>query len=86
MSRQKKDEDIVDYFTAIFSQCDDPQRMWIGEIIETGEEKYNDWKKKIQSLNYLFQTRDDADFVVTKTLTLCLSVRMVNTRLLSKNT
>ena len=30
MSRQKKDEDIVDYFTAIFSQCDDPQRMWIG--------------------------------------------------------
>ena len=42
MSRQKKDEDIVDYFTAIFSQCDDPQRMWIGEIIETGEDKYND--------------------------------------------
>ena len=55
MSRQKKDEDIVDYFTAIFSQCDDPQRMWIGEIIETGEDKYNDWKKKIQSLNYLFK-------------------------------
>ena len=48
MSRQKKDEDIVDYFTAIFSQCDDPQRMWIGEIIETGEDKYNDWKKKKQ--------------------------------------
>ena len=55
MSRQKKDEDIVDYFTAIFSQCDDPQRVWIGEIIETGEDKYNDWKKKIQSLNYLFK-------------------------------
>ena len=34
MSRQKKDEDIVDYFTAIFSQCDDPQKMWIGEIID----------------------------------------------------
>ena len=50
-----KDEDIVDYFTAIFSQCDDPQRMWIGEIIETGEDKYNDWKKKIQSLNYIFK-------------------------------
>ena len=55
MSRQKKDEDIVDYFTAIFSQCDDPQKMWIGEIIESGEDKYNAWKKKIQSLNYLFQ-------------------------------
>ena len=67
MSRQKKDEDIVDYFTAIFSQCDDPQRMWIGEIIETGEDKYNDWKKKIQSLNYLFkqemmQICSDKDF------------------------
>ena len=67
MSRQKKDEDIVDYFTAIFSQCDDPQKMWIGEIIETGEDKYNDWLKKIQSLNYLFkqemtQVCDDKEF------------------------
>ena len=62
-----KDEDIVDYFTAIFSQCDDPQRVWIGEIIETGEDKYNDWKKQIQSLNYLFkqemmQICSDRDF------------------------
>ena len=44
-----------------------PQRMWIGEIIETGEDKYNDWKKKIQSLNYLFkqemmQICSDRDF------------------------
>jgi len=55
MSRQRKDEEIVNYFTAIFSQCDDPQRVWIGEIIQTGDEKYQFWQKKVQSLGYLFQ-------------------------------
>lgn len=55
MSRQKKDDEIVDYFTAIFSQCDDPQRMWIGEIIQTGDEKYKTWQKKVQSMSYLFR-------------------------------
>jgi len=55
MSRQRKDEEIVDYFTAIFSQCDDPQRVWIGEIIQTGDEKYQFWQKKVQSLGYLFR-------------------------------
>lgn len=55
MSRQRKDDEIVNYFTAIFSQCDDPQRMWIGEIIQTGDEKYKTWQKKVQSLSYLFR-------------------------------
>ena len=41
--------------------------MWIGEIIETGENKYNDWLKKIQSMNYLFKQEmtnlcDDNEF------------------------
>ena len=54
MSRQKKDGEIVDYFTAIFSQCDDPQKMWIGEIIESGDKNYADWHKKVQSLGYIF--------------------------------
>jgi len=67
MSRQKKDDEIVDYFTAIFSQCDDPQRMWIGEIIQTGDEKYKTWQKKVQSMSYLFrqemeQLLDGIDF------------------------
>jgi hypothetical protein len=67
MSRQRKDEEIVDYFTAIFSQCDDPQRVWIGEIIQTGDEKYQSWQKRVQSLSYLFkqemeQLLDGVDF------------------------
>ena len=55
MSRQRKDDEIVNYFTAIFSQCDDPQRVWIGEIIQTGDERYKTWQKKVQSLSYLFR-------------------------------
>ena len=67
MSRKKSDDEIQRFFLANFSQSQDPQRLWIGEIIETGEEKYNDWKKKIQSLNYLFkqemiQICSDKDF------------------------
>ena len=54
-SRQKKDGEIVDYFTAIFSQCDDPQKMWIGEIIESGDKNYAEWQKKVQSLGYIFK-------------------------------
>ena len=67
MSRQKKDGEVIDYFTAIFSQCDDPERMWIGEIIQTGEEKYFSWQKKVQSLGYIFSEEmkrlfDNRDF------------------------
>ncbi len=55
MSRQKKDGEIIDYFTAIFSQCDNPEKMWIGEIIQIGEEQYQTWQKKVQSLRYVFR-------------------------------
>ena len=29
--------------------------MWIGEMIKEGEGRYIDWKKKIQSLSYIFK-------------------------------
>ena len=33
MSRQKNDREIEDFFVANFVSCDDPQRLWIGDII-----------------------------------------------------
>ena len=58
-SRQKSDEEIKAYFVANFAECSDPQSLWIGEIIETGEEVYTNWLKKSQSLFYLFKTEVD---------------------------
>lgn len=55
MSRQKSDEEIIQFFVANFVECDDPQSLWIGEIIQEGEQRYKSWSKKIQSLTYLFK-------------------------------
>lgn len=55
-SRQKNDDEIKAYFVANFSTCNDPQSLWIGEIIRNGESVYMDWLKKIQSLFYTFKT------------------------------
>lgn len=56
MSRQKSDEEIKAYFVANFVECSDPQSLWIGEIIQTGEDTYTNWLRKSQSLFYLFKT------------------------------
>jgi len=56
MSRKKTDDEIKEYFLANFVECDDPDRLWIGEIINTGEDNYKSWAKRFQGLGYLFKT------------------------------
>jgi hypothetical protein len=56
MSRQKSDDEIRQYFLANFVECDDPSKLWIGEIIESGEKNYANWLKRSQSLFYLFNS------------------------------
>jgi hypothetical protein len=55
MSRQKSDEEIINFFVSNFASCDDPQSLWIGEIIKEGEENYKNWVRKTQSLSYHFK-------------------------------
>ena len=55
MSRQKTDDEILEFFVANFASCSDPQSLWIGEIIKEGEKSYKDWKKRNQSLSYVFK-------------------------------
>lgn len=55
MSRQKTDDEILEFFVANFASCNDPQSLWIGEIIKEGEKSYKDWKKRNQSLSYVFR-------------------------------
>jgi hypothetical protein len=59
MSRKYSDEQIKDFFLANFSHCTNPHSLWIGEIIRTGEENYNEWKKIQQSLFYQFKQQSE---------------------------
>lgn len=55
LSRQKDDREILNFFVANFIFCDDPQSLWIGEIIKEGESRYENWKKRIHSLPEYFK-------------------------------
>lgn len=55
MSRKKNDEEIKQYFLANFIECDDPSKLWIGEIIDSGEKNFSTWVKRVQSMTYLFK-------------------------------
>ena len=58
-SRQKNDKEVVDFFVSNFVSTTDPSTMWIGEMIKEGEGRYTDWKKKVQSLSYVFKEEVD---------------------------
>jgi len=55
LSRQKDDKEVVDFFVSNFVACNDPQSLWIGEIMQSGETNFTEWKKRVQSLSYHFR-------------------------------
>ena len=56
LSRQKDDSEVIEFFVSNFVSCDDPQSLWIGEIVRNGEQNYTDWKRRLQSLTYTFKS------------------------------
>lgn len=66
ISRQKTDQEIVDFFVANFVSCDDPESLWIGEMIKEGEVRYQNWQKKVQSLSYVFKEESQSLFEENK--------------------
>ena len=54
-SRKYNDKEVVDFLVSNFSSADNPQNLWIGEIISSGERTYSEWTKRQQSLTYLFK-------------------------------
>jgi len=55
-SRKYQDKEIVDFLVSNFISTSNANGIWIGEIIENGEQIYTNWLKKSQSLFYLFKT------------------------------
>lgn len=55
VARQKSDQEVVEFFVSNFITCTDPSKLWIGEMIRDGDERYTAWKKRTQSLSYVFK-------------------------------
>ena len=54
-ARSKNDKEVEEFFVSNFIYSTDPATMWIGEMIKEGEGRYQEWKKKNQSLSYVFK-------------------------------
>jgi hypothetical protein len=65
-SRKYSDKEIVDFLVSNFVATDNPQNIWIGEIINSGERTYTEWMKRQQSLTYLFKEQSEQLLLETK--------------------
>ena len=65
-SRKYKDEEIVDFFVSNFVQSESNSNIWIGSLLNGGEQVYSEWKKRQQSLTYLFKEQSNEFFLETK--------------------
>jgi len=61
-ARQKSDKEVEEFFVSNFIYSTDPGTMWIGEMIKEGEGRYTEWKKKVQSLTYIFKEETESVF------------------------
>jgi hypothetical protein len=59
LARQKSDHEIKDFFVSNFVNSDNPQSMWIGQLIREGEDCYKEWMKRNQSLSYIFKQESE---------------------------
>ena len=58
-ARQKSDREVVDFFVSNFATTTDPSKMYIAEMVKTGEDVYTDWKRRTQSLSYMFKEESE---------------------------
>jgi hypothetical protein len=65
-SRKYSDKEIVDFLVSNFVATDNPQNLWIGSIINSGERTYSEWMKRQQSLTYLFKEQSQELLSETK--------------------
>jgi len=62
VARNKSDKEVEEFFVSNFITCTDPSKLWIGEMIREGEGRYSEWKKRNQSLSYIFKEETQSLF------------------------
>ena len=65
-SRKYSDKEVVDFLVSNFVASSNPQILWIGEIINSGERTYAEWAKRQQSLSYLYKEQMEVFFSENK--------------------
>ena len=58
-SRKYSDQQVLDFLLANFVNTDNPQNLWIGEIINSGERTYAEWMRRRQSMTYIFKEESE---------------------------
>ena len=58
-SRKYSDQEVIDFLLSNFVNATNPQNLWIGEIINSGETTYTQWKMRQQSLTYMFTEQSE---------------------------
>ena len=58
-SRKYSDQEVIDFLLSNFINANNPQNLWIGEIINSGERTYAEWKMRQQSLTYMFTEQSE---------------------------
>jgi hypothetical protein len=56
LSRKKSNDEIIYFFVANFVNTDNPNSVYISELMRSGEDVYIEWSRRTQSLFYMFQT------------------------------
>lgn len=56
LSRKKSNEEIIYFFVANFVNTDNPNSVYISELMRSGEDVYIEWSRRTQSLFYMFKT------------------------------
>lgn len=55
LSRKKNESEIKNFFIANFVNAENPNSVYIAELLRDGEDVYVQWMKRIQSLSYNFK-------------------------------
>ena len=46
LARNKSDKEVEEFFVSNFVVCTDPSKLWIGEMVKEGEDRYLNWRKR----------------------------------------
>lgn len=74
LSRAKGEQEIKDFFIANFVCTDNPNSIYIADLMKEGEDNYIQWMRRIQSLSYRFKT-EISNLLFNEDLNSLLAVR-----------
>lgn len=71
LSRKKSDDEIKEFYISNFVDTENPNGVYISDLMKDGDFVYTNWRKKIQSLTYNFKTEVEV-FLSTEKLNMLM--------------